>query len=417
VWTYELRRHKGRTAVTAGAVAIAMALLVSMLSISDGIIQTVESQIEDSQADLLIAAPFDTNFAQGRAIAANITSWDEVDFASPTLQGLVSMESGKPGTGEVTPVAVGVRPGEFYAVLPERDRALFSHWFNEGGDPHFSENFTGPWTGEVIVSKELARKLEVSQNDSVTVARSAGVQGRTFRVVGIADPELSPDRVIQDVRVAFFHLSELQDITGEAVEASGSATAVVDRVSRLYVALTASARLAPDGAKTVQQRIEAAYPDFAGMVSTKQDRLARLQDEYVVGRLFYTAIGFVALTIGLLFVGCVVMISVSERTRDIGVLRAIGIARRSIFLMVLAEAIVLVSMGALAGVVPALFGAQALGDSIAAGQGVAPTFIQFSPQLVLTSLAQVIMFGALLSLYPAWRATRIPVVDALAARG
>jgi ABC-type antimicrobial peptide transport system permease subunit len=417
MWTNELRRHKGRTAATAGAVAIAMALLVSMLSISDGIIQTVEGQIKDSQADLLVGAPYDTNFPHGRAIAADISSWDEVDFASPTLQGLVSMESGKPGTGEVTPVAVGVIPGEFYAVLPEADRALFSHWFGEPADPHFAGNFTGPWTGEVIVSKELARKLDVVANDSVTVAAGSGAAGRAFKVVGIADPELSPDRVIQDVRVAFFHLSELQDITGDAVEGSANATVVVDRVSRLYVALTPPSRLAPEGASAVQGRIEAAYPDFAGMVSTKQDRLLRLQDEYVVGRLFYTAIGFVALAIGLLFVACVVMISVSERTRDIGVLRAIGIARRSIFLMVLGEAIVLVSAGAVVGVLPAFLGAQALGNSIAAGQGVAPTFIEFSPQLVLGAIARVVVFGALISLYPAWRSTRIPVVEALQARG
>ncbi len=416
MWTKELRRHKGRTLATAAAVGTATALLVSMLAISEGIISTVESQIADSEADLLVGAPFNTNFPDGRSIAANISAWAEVNFTSPTLEGLVSIRSGKAGTANMTPVAVGVVPGPFFEILPERDRALFQGWFREPGDPHFEGNYTGPWTGEVVISRELAESLAVSRNETVQVARRAGEAGRPFTVVGIADPELSPDRIIQDVRIAFFHLSELQDLSGEAFEGEGGTGPVADRVSRLYISLEGAARATPGAADAVKQRVEDAYPDFAGMVSTKRERLERLQDEYAVARVFYTAIGFVSLVIGLLFVGCIVVISVSERTRDIGALRAIGVSRRSIFLMILGEAVVLVLAGALAGVLPAYLAAQALGNYVAASQGVAPTLIGFGPTLVLESLARVVLVGALISLYPAWRATRVPVIEALNAR-
>lgn len=417
MWTKELRRHKGRTAATAVAVGIATALLVSMLAISDGIISTVESQIADSDVDLLVGAPYDTNFPGARAISADLTSWPEVDFASPVLQAVVSVSSGKPGTTNITPAALGIIPGEFFEVLPENDRALFAGWFTQAQDLHFAGNYTGPRSGQVVISKELADALQVTRNETVQVGRTAGAPSEPFTVVGIADATLSPDRVIQEAKIAFFQLSELQEVTGEAFASAGNSTQVADRANRIYVALAPQAKLDPNGADTVQDRIEAAYPDFAGMVSTKQDRLARLQDEYAVARVFYTAIGFVSLVIGLLFVACIVMISVSERTRDIGTLRAIGASRRSIFIMIFAEAVVLVSAGAAAGTLTAYFGARVLGDYVASTQGVAPTFIQFGAGLIAWSLLRVVLFGAIVSLYPAWRATRIPIVDALQSRG
>ena len=417
MWTKELRRHKGRTLATAGAVGIATALLVSMLAISDGIINTVEAQIAQSEADILVAGPYDTNFPGGRAIADNLTSWPEVNFTSPTLQSLVNVRATGEGGGSVSPVAVGVVPGLFFDLLPARERALFDGWFPETGDPHFAGAYAGPWTGEVVISRELADSLHVARGGTVQVAATVGAPPREFHVVGVADLQLSPERVIQDVRVAFFHLSELQDIAGEAFEGANRTGPVADRVSRLYVSLTAAARLAPEGARGVQRHIEEAYPDFSGMVSTKQDRLDRLQDEYQVGRIFYTAIGAVALAIGLLFVGCIVAISVSERTRDIGALRAMGISKRSIFLMILAESLVIVVIGAVAGILPGFVSAQALGNYVASSQGVAPTLIAFNAPLVALSVVRVVMFGALVSLYPAWRATRVPVVEALASRG
>src|SRR2546422_904375 len=108
MWTKELRRHKGRTLATAAAVASAMALLMSMLSISDGIITTVESDIRDSTADLLVDAPYDTNFPNGHGIAANFTSWPEVEFASPALRSLVTVHvTGAPGAN-LSAVALGI---------------------------------------------------------------------------------------------------------------------------------------------------------------------------------------------------------------------------------------------------------------------------------------------------------------------
>ena len=413
MWTKELRRHKARSAATALAVAVAAGLLVAMLSISTGIIATVESSISEGGADLLVAAPYDTEFAGGHAIAANLTAWPDVSLASPVLEALVSVSSGRPGTHPVTPVALGVVPGDFFDTLPPSDRALVTGQFFTGpGDTLFNGGaYDGPRSGEVVLSESLAESLAVSIGDSVQVVGEGPAPERGFRVVGTFAPQPSSENIIQELRWAFFRLSELQEITGKGL-VNGT---LEDRASRLYVTLRPEARLAPGGAVEVRDAVEAAYPDFTGMVQTKQERLDRLQDEYAIAQVFYIAIGFVSLVIGLLFVACVMTISVSERTRDIGILRAIGVSRRSIFLMVLAESVVLVAAGAVAAVGPGYYGALFLGNYVAATQGVAPTFIGFSPGLVGGALLWVMSFGAAASLFPAWKATRVPVVEAMRA--
>jgi putative ABC transport system permease protein len=392
-------------------VAAAAGLLVAMLSISGGIIATVESSITQGSTDLLIAAPYDTDFRGAHAISDDLAAWPNITVATPVLSDVVDMSSGNPGTHPFSPVAFGVVPGEFFAALPPKDQALLDGQFFTGpGDPFFAGGlYAGPWSGEVVLSEELAKDLAVSIGDPVSVGGAAS-EG-PFRVVGTLATQLSSESILQDVKVAFFRLSELQTIMGKG---AGNGT-FEDRATRILVTLDPAWRLAPGGAVEVRDAVEAAYPDFAGMVQTKQDRLDRLQDEYAIAQVFYVAIGFVSLVIGLLFVACVMTISVSERTRDIGILRAIGVSRRSIFLMVLAESVVLVTAGALLAVVPGYYGAQWLGAYVAASQGVAPTLIAFTPALVAGALLWVMASGVLAALFPAWKATRAPVVEAMRA--
>ncbi len=83
--------------------------------------------------------------------------------------------------------------------------------------------------------------------------------------------------------------------------------------------------------------------------------------------------------------------------------------------MVLAESLALVAAGAALGVAPGYFAAQYLGGYVASTQGVEPTFIEFTPDLVFGALVWVVAFGLVASLLPAWRATRTPVVEAMRA--
>jgi putative ABC transport system permease protein len=102
----------------------------------------------------------------------------------------------------------------------------------------------------------------------------------------------------------------------------------------------------------------------------------------------------------------ILLVSVTERTREIGIRMAIGAKRRHILIQFLAEAITLSMVGGLLGVVFGILGAQA--TTMVAGW---PTIISFDAIVVafLFSVAVGLIFG----IYPANKAARLNPIDAL----
>jgi len=106
------------------------------------------------------------------------------------------------------------------------------------------------------------------------------------------------------------------------------------------------------------------------------------------------------------------LMSVLERTREIGVLRALGWCQRSVLAMILQEAIILGILGGICGV----FLGLGLGWLLAqipsiAGFGTGDPI--YTPQLIAQSFVVALATGVLGGLYPAWRATRMQPIEAL----
>ena len=104
------------------------------------------------------------------------------------------------------------------------------------------------------------------------------------------------------------------------------------------------------------------------------------------------------------------LMSVLERTREIGVLRALGWRRRQVVGMILREAL---ALGIVGGVFGILLG-FGLGWSFTriptVGGMISP---QYDAQLLLLALSVAVVTGVLGGLYPAWRATRMQPIEAL----
>jgi putative ABC transport system permease protein len=104
------------------------------------------------------------------------------------------------------------------------------------------------------------------------------------------------------------------------------------------------------------------------------------------------------------------LMSVFERTQEIGVLRAVGWKRRRVLRMVLIESLALSLLSGLAGI--------GIGAGLAYSFTLEPTFGQFlmpayTPRLFAQVLILALVLGAIGGFYPAWRATRLPPIEAL----
>ena len=114
----------------------------------------------------------------------------------------------------------------------------------------------------------------------------------------------------------------------------------------------------------------------------------------------------IALVVGGIVIMNIMLVSVMERTREIGVRKAIGARRQDILTQVLIESATLSAVGALVGV--------ALGIGLALlVRAVTPLPATVAPKWILLSVAMGLMTGVVAGVYPASRASRLPPVDAL----
>ena len=130
--------------------------------------------------------------------------------------------------------------------------------------------------------------------------------------------------------------------------------------------------------------------------------------EELVGRLtrFVTGLAVLSLLVGAIGIANIMLVSVTERTREIGIMKAVGGTNRDVLVLFLTEATLLGAVGALVAVPVGLAGAWVATEYADIGLTVPLAWVG-------VAIAVGLLVGALSGLYPAWRAARVDPIDAL----
>jgi putative ABC transport system permease protein len=379
-----LRANRLRSALTVLGVVIGVAAVVVLVAIGTGAKQEVERQVEGLGSNLVIIVPGKLELG-----------------SAPTRSRLQLADADRIGR------AIG-QPGQVATSLSSGETVRYA-----GREAFATVNGTNPAVPRVFV-RPLARGTYLRQSDLDTRRRVA-VMGSSLAesLFQGADP-LGRQVAIGGVRFR---------VIGVFAEVGSSLGA--DRDNEVHIPVTAAQRLfddsrvdalalkAPSTAQIEEVRATALrvlaqrYPDEEFSAVTQDQVLG------AVGRILgllttvLAAIAAISLLVGGVGVSNIMLVSVRERTREIGLRKAVGARQRDITLQFLIEAVLLTTVGGLTGIALGVGGA--LGLSAAFDQ--LPAVISWwSPLLAFGVSAAV---GLVFGVVPARRAGRLDPVTAL----
>jgi len=151
-----------------------------------------------------------------------------------------------------------------------------------------------------------------------------------------------------------------------------------------------------------------AADDFT--ITDMREILNSMQQTLAGFSLFLGSVGAISLIVGGIGIMNIMLVSVTERTREIGIRKAVGAKRRDILLQFLIEAAAVSLTGGLIGLLLAMGGASAIGNI---PMGNISAQAEISPSIVIIALSVSIGIGLISGTYPAFRAARLDPIESL----
>jgi len=423
-----LRRRWARNLLTVLAIMISFSMLLSLTSISLGLHRASEERLSDSPRDVVVSSlGLDPNIEDSHETALELKQSDDLGSVMPLLTVLGKLAFVEDGPSDLkvgdriginadtqtrTVGMVGVIPdmardfmGDGNELFIRSDLLRFQGWFQEGGDPFYESNYTGNWTGELLLDNNLLDEYGFEIGDTIYQINGSGSISAIYIIVGGIDTSLVGSGLTAELigGIAMVHLGELQYATEnhEIVTPEGIRH---DLATAYYI------DIAPSRSSSIEKRevyleLEERFPGLE--VTTKENRLYRIDEEVLVLEVFAISVAAASISIGVLFLSSLMIIDVEDRRTDISIMRAIGISRRTIFFQTVRDSLVLSGIGAVVGLIPGGLGASTLDHYLRDLYGVNIEFASFEPIVVLSSFIYLLILVLVFSLVPAIRATTI----------
>ena len=383
-----IRERKTRSILTMLGVVVGIAAVIAIMSISYGMEESITEQLSE-MADLIIVRPGKMSFETGYMELGSFTDRDLEDVeridgvkkAAGMVGGMQEVEY----RGEKVMVNIaGTEPKDFGAVFGER---IVKH--EEGRDLRDNDRKV------CEIGYSIAHDYfdyEIGVNDKLTI------NGSKFRVVGVLE-EQGGFRSNVDSQI-YVTKSDALDI----FNTKDIATIFV-RVEDIGEADEISAE--------IEERIDDNHKlDDFSTAMTMGSAVESLEDIFQMLQVFLVAIGSLSLIVASLGIMNTTLMSVMERTHEIGVMKAIGAKNRNILSLFLMEAGVVSGIGGVLGGVAGVFAAKVITIYIHAAFNVEIAAI-VKPEVLLGGVAVAVLVGILSGFYPARKASKLSPVEAV----
>jgi putative ABC transport system permease protein len=374
------RANPGRTAATAATLLVALSVVVVNATVASSFVGSVQDELDQRFARDLTVQPI--GYSEYGPPQAGLSTRLRAEIAALPEAGAVARRRAfyltpLPG-GDGEGVVIGYEPREYHRVDA----------IDYGATPT-AQALRGLERGGIVVAKAYAQDQGVEIGDRIRLAGAAGA--RTAPVVAIAD---TLEAGGANVQISLRTMEEVYGIRNDST----------------LVVKAASPEVRDELAARVDALLARDYPGLEALSNAefKQSTTAAIDQQFA----FFNAIVMLALIVGVLGIVNTLTMSVIERTREIGVLRALGASRWRVRRTMADESLLIALAGTLSGV------GIGLGVALVWLQGMQQTTFPgmtiHLPWPMLASLAVLgVVMGVVASILPARRAARLDPLTAL----
>jgi len=369
-----LTRQPSRVTITASATMIGLAIVVALGGMSTSLSGMMGSVLHKSLgSDYLFIPP-------------SISVWNG-DMGAGS--GFTDRLQAIPGVGDISTMrfaasTINGQPVSLLGINPETYPKVSGMDFKQGNESAYAALASGR---NMIVNGAFLMAIPVKVGDTVELVTPNGPQ--SYKVVANAS-----DLLNAKVVTAWVSQSNLAADFG--------------RTDDVFIQLNLKPGVTLDSVDAQIKAVAADYPQFTVIAGKGYiDQMLQLLNAVFIGMYFMLA--FLAFP-SLIAMLNTLTINVLERTREIGMIRAVGGTRKQVRQMVVAEALLLASVGTAFGILSGMY----LGYVIVKALGVLfPMAYSFPFAGVLAGIAIGLLFGALAAVIPARQAAKLQVVEAL----
>ena len=381
----EWRRRPLRTGITTAGVAIAIAAIFSLLAFQRGYREGVQLELDHLGAHVLVVpkgCPYDA-----ASIALHGANWP-CYLKESYLTEVRSVRGIATAAPCFMAALYDTNGSQFVYVGVETNLlALRPGWKIQGAFPMHAR--------ELLVGTETARSYGWKIGDQV---RMPGLSDQTGRVAGILPPNQSADDSF-----IYLRLADAQQIFNHPNEMTHVLVRLKD----------------PNDLDSVVAQLRGCDAGLSMNVIPLAHVYRTIQSLVNSTRLLLGCIAIVALLVAGAGVSNTILMAVSERTREIGVMRAIGASHGQIFRLIWLETIQVCFSGAIIGVGIAFVASGVVENWVRSKLPFAPggTLIHWDWLTAAGCLVGAVVLGSLAGFLPAWRAASVPPMTAIRASG
>lgn len=383
-----IRAHRTRSLLTVTGIAIGVAAVVLLTAIGEGIHRFVLAEFTQFGTNLIAVAPGKTStLGMSGAIISNVRPLSledartlgrlpQVEAVVPMVRGNAAVEAGSRSRRTMV-LGVGSRVPEVWLMRPSIGRFL-------------PPSEAGGGRALAVVGAKLQRELF---GDASPLGQRVRIGGEPYRVIGVMRSK---------GQMLGFDLDDTVFIP------VSRALAMFDRESLMEIDLLYTPDAdADEVAASVRELLERRHGNEDFTITTQDQMMEVLGSVLDVLTLAVGALGGLSLAVGGIGILTIMTIAVRERRREIGLLRALGAARRQILVLFLSEAVALASIGGLMGFIAGAGGAWLIGLAVPA----LPTHTAWD--FVLLAEISAALIGLAAGVLPALNAARLDPVTAL----